>query len=304
MYVSPPKTKYINHSRSNLFIYIARGYEASFESPKSENWSLFRLGERLYDHLLILPTKSRGLGPNLTPQTLIDFINSEGNVIAVVSAESSIPAGLTSFLSELEIYLPSDRGTLVVDHFNYDKQSSPEKHDTLLVSAPDPLRPDLHNYFGGSDLVAVPKAVGQVLGSSSPLIMPILQARSTAYCYNTLEESDIVEEPFGIGQQLALISAMQARNSARVVVVGSAEMIEDAWFDTTVKCADNSIKRTGNRDLMTKVFSWAFKELGVLKSGGITHCLNEESTSNDLIKTSYQVSKLSPQIYRIKNDIV
>ena len=289
--------------KSNLFYHVARDYITSFKSTKSENWSLFRFGERLYDHLLILPTKSRGLGPNLTPQSLIDFINSDGNIVIVLSA-GSVPVGLTSFLSELEIYLPSDRDSVVVDHFNYDKQSSPEKHDTLLVSTPDLLRPDLKNYFGGDNLVAVPKAVGQILDGSSPLILPILQAQSTAYCYSTLEESDIVEEPFGIGQQLALVSAMQARNSARVVVVGSAEMVEDAWFDTTVKSTDNSLRRTGNRDMVNKIFSWAFKELGVIKSGRIKHRLHGELSNNNSIDITHKVSQPNPQIYRIKNDIV
>lgn len=234
---------------------------------------------------------------------MVNFISSDGNIIAVLSVGST-PAGLTSFLSELEIYLPSDRDSVVVDHFNYDKQSSPERHDTLLISAPDSLRPDLKNYFGGNDLVAVPKAVGQVLGASSPLIMPILQARSTAYCYNILEEPDVVEEPCGIGQQLTLISAMQARNSARVVVVGSAEMIEDAWFDATVMTIDNNLKGTGNRDIMNKVFSWAFKELGVIKSGGITHYLHDEFSNNNTIDISHKFSRLNPRTYRIKNDIV
>ena len=32
----------------------------SFETPKSETLSLFHLGERAYDHLIVLPTKSKG----------------------------------------------------------------------------------------------------------------------------------------------------------------------------------------------------------------------------------------------------
>jgi len=38
----------------------ARGYDVSIESPKSDQLALFKHGERAYDHLLILPPKSKG----------------------------------------------------------------------------------------------------------------------------------------------------------------------------------------------------------------------------------------------------
>ena len=41
-------------------IVIARGYTISFESPKNSKFSLFQHGEKAYDHLLILPPKSKG----------------------------------------------------------------------------------------------------------------------------------------------------------------------------------------------------------------------------------------------------
>lgn len=37
-----------------------RGYDLTFESPKSDKLSLFEHGDRAYDHLLILPPKSKG----------------------------------------------------------------------------------------------------------------------------------------------------------------------------------------------------------------------------------------------------
>ena len=40
---------------------LGRGFTISYESPKSESISLFDLGERAYDHLLILPAKSKGI---------------------------------------------------------------------------------------------------------------------------------------------------------------------------------------------------------------------------------------------------
>lgn len=48
-------------STSTDYMSIAgRGFSLTFESPKSEKVSLFELGERAYDHVLLLPTKAKG----------------------------------------------------------------------------------------------------------------------------------------------------------------------------------------------------------------------------------------------------
>lgn len=53
---------------------IARGFKLTFESPKSDKLALFELGERAYDHLVILPSKSKGT-PTRNPSatTFINF---------------------------------------------------------------------------------------------------------------------------------------------------------------------------------------------------------------------------------------
>ncbi|KAJ3483964.1 hypothetical protein NLG97_g7173 [Lecanicillium saksenae] len=38
----------------------ARGFDISYETPKSDKLNLFKLGERQYDHLIFLPTKIKG----------------------------------------------------------------------------------------------------------------------------------------------------------------------------------------------------------------------------------------------------
>lgn len=37
-----------------------RGFEITYETPKSDQLALFSLGERNYDHILFLPTKVKG----------------------------------------------------------------------------------------------------------------------------------------------------------------------------------------------------------------------------------------------------
>jgi oligosaccharyltransferase complex subunit beta len=243
-----------------------------------------------------------GYGPSLTPKLLLDFINAGGNVLLGLSADSSTPSSISSLLLELDINLSSDRSSVVVDHFNYDTASATEKHDVLLVPRPGPLRPDVKNFLGGDGVLALPKTVGQSLGSASPLLVPILKAPATAYSYNPKEEEESMEDPFATGSQLTLISAMQARNSARFTVLGSLEMLENKWFDASVKGSNGKSTKTVNREFAKQLSAWTFKEVGVLKVGKVSHY--EVTDASKKGENSTQVGFQNPGIYRIKNDVV
>lgn len=290
----------------------------SFQSPKNEKLALFKLGERSYDHLILIPPKSKGrrinssargtltfctgYGPALTPKILLDFTNGGGNILVALSAASPTPAAISSLLLELDIHLSTDRNSIVVDHFIHDVSHAAEKHDVLLIPRPNSLRPDVRNYFGGDGVLAVPRAVGQSLGNDSPLLAPILTAPETAYTYNTKEEGESVEDLVASGGQLALITAMQARNSARFTVLGSLEMLEDRWFDANVKGLEGKSKKTANKEFAKQLSAWTFKEIGVLKVGKIDHYeIVGQSKKGENVS---QVGYLNPAIYRIKNEVV
>lgn len=235
-----------------------------------------------------------GLGPSLTPKLILDFLNKEGNVILALAGKSATPSALSSLLLEFDIHLAPDRSSLVVDHFNYDTLSASEKHDVLLLKRPGALRPDTKAYFSGDGVLAIPRAAPQTLGAEALLLEPILRAPETAYSYNVKEESEPVEDPFATGTQLALISALEARNSARFTVLGSAEILQDKWFSATVKGPEDKETTTANREFAKQLTAWTFQEVGVVKVGRIEHRLVEEG----------QESPLNPKIYRVKNDIV
>ncbi|KAF3052037.1 oligosaccharyl transferase glycoprotein complex, beta subunit [Didymella keratinophila] len=275
-----------------------RGFHTTVESPKSDKVALFKHDERTYDHVLLLPAKSKGLGPALTANQLLEFIKKDGNVLVALSSEQATPTAVQSLLLELDISIPNNKGALVVDHFNYDSASASEKHDVLLLPFPTALRPGLMNYFGGEGYIAVPRAVGQVLGNDSPMLSPILRAPSTAYSYDSKDETEAVEDPFAVGQQLSLVSAMQAHNSARLTVLGSAELLQNKWFAEKAKLGDKAIT-TANRDFAAKLTKWAFKEAGVLKVGKVIH-YQDEGASKQL---NSSIPESNPTIYRIKSDV-
>ena len=245
-----------------------------------------------------------GLGPSLTPNLLLQFINKNGNILLTLAGESPTPSAISSLLLELEIHLPADRTSLVVDHFNYDTLSAPEKHDVLLLSQPSALRSDVRNFFSGDGTIAFPRAVAQELGNASPLLAPVLRARSTAYSYNPKDEAEAVEDPFAVGKQISLVSTMQARNSARFTVFGSVEALENQWFDAKVKSPGAKDCRTANREFAKQITSWTFMETGVLQVGRVEHhqsSIEEGAPGNETVS---QLGYLNPRIYRVKNDVV
>ncbi|CAK7273451.1 oligosaccharyl transferase glycoprotein complex, beta subunit [Sporothrix epigloea] len=281
-----------------------RGFSLTYETAKSSSISLFRLGERAYDHVIFFPTKAKGLGPNLTPQLLVQFLNSQGNILVALSSKNSASSSIVSLLSELDISLPADRTGLVVDHFNYDTVAAADLHDVLLLPVPaarDSVRSlfDTDASASGEQLLAFPRATGHILGDS-PLLAPIVSAPRTAYSYNPKEQADAVSggadgELFAAGRQLKLVSGMQARNSARLTLLGSAELLSNTWFDANVQlpAADAKTVATYNREFARRLTGWTFQETGVLRVNWIEHHLNEEGSSNES----------NPEIYRVKNDV-
>jgi Oligosaccharyltransferase 48 kDa subunit beta len=223
-------------------------------------------------------------------------------VLLGLSSDTGTPSAILSLLLEFDIALSPHKSSVVVHHFNYDTVSAAERHDVFLVQRPGQLRPDVTNFFGGDGLLAVPKAVGQTLGNASPLLAPILKAPVSAYAYNLKEEIVSVEEPFAAGSQLALISTMQARNSARFTVLGSLEMLQDKWFDASFKSPSGKSSKTRNQEFARQLTEWTFKEVGVLKVFNIYH--HEITASSKTSQNTTALGEYNPEIYRIKNNVV
>nr|OQO25655.1 hypothetical protein B0A51_05479 [Rachicladosporium sp. CCFEE 5018] len=281
----------------------SRGFQLTYSTPKDTSLGLFHLGEPAYSHLLLLPPKSKGFGPNLTPKLIIEFVNAGSNVLLALSGDSSVPSAISSLLLELDITLPSDRTSLVVDHFNYDTKSASEQHDVLLLPSGSSGKKGIKDYFGVEGLVALPRAVGQVLGNESPLLSSIVKAPATAYTYSPKSDDTEADDLFATGSQISLVTAFQALNNARFTVLGSVAALEDKWFDASVQAATAGAKasKSSNRAFAEKLSAWTFKEAGVIKAGIVTHSLNETGQkTTDITKAGVE---LNPTIYRIKNDV-
>lgn len=237
--------------------------------------------------------RTKGLGPNLTPSHLLNFVKAGGNILVALSSTTPASTSITQLLSELDVTLPAERTGTVVDHFNYDIESAAQAHDVLVLDAPTTLRPAVKDLFAMPGAVlALPRTAGHVLGQSK-LLTPLLRAPSTAYSYNPKEHFAAVDpdELFAAGQQLVLASALQSENSARVAILGSVEMLQDAWMDAKVVRVGGSKTKPENREFAKRLTGWAFQETGVLRVNSIEHRMRGQNETN-------------PVIYRIKNDVV
>jgi oligosaccharyltransferase complex subunit beta len=264
----------------------AQGYHLVFESPKSTSLSLFQRGERIYDHALLLPPSSKSYGPNLTPQTLVKFINSSGNILLIISP-TSLPETTRDFAREMDIFLPP-KDYAVTDHYIYDRGSALENHDTLVVRSPYG-GPSEKTYF---DTVypIVWKGTGFTIGNN-PLVNPILKGSRGSYVYDTKEDAVYADDPWSAGAQINLVAAVQARNNARLTIVASDLVFTDEFFDKEVIAADGMGLKSGNREFAKKLVSWTFQETGVLKVEEIEH-------------GRVGVAERNERIYRVKNDLV
>ena len=129
-----------------------------------------------------------------------------------------------------------DRGNRVIDHFTYDTELDDGTHSALvlpLAGAPAPFI-TLATQAGPPLLY---RGVGHEVGRQ-PLLSNILHARATAYSFDSKPDELLTEDAFIAGSAVGLVSAMQARNNARVTFVGSLDLFSDAFADASVSSAD------------------------------------------------------------------
>lgn len=71
-----------------------------------------------------------------------------------------------------------------------------------------------------------------------------------------------------------LATALQARNNARVLFVGSLEFFSNEFFESSVEKSSENSKRftqSGNEELSVALTQWLFKEKGVLRVVEVKH---------------------------------
>ena len=149
------------------------------------------------------------------------------------------------------------------------------------------------------------RGIGHKIDLKNVLGFRILSANPTTY-YASSTTNDIGKS----GVDISLISAIQARNNARLLFTGSLDLFSNEFFSINIQ---NSLN--GN-DLFTKELSkWVFGESSVLRFRDVRHnkvdgtppdVILHEKDRPDLPTTLYPDPEITRNslVYRIKDEIV
>ena len=69
------------------------------------------------------------------------------------------------------------------------------------------------------------RGIGQDIEEDSPLLFSLLSAAPTAFSF--FPAQPVNDHPHVVGSKTSLVTALQARNNARVIIAGSIELFSD-----------------------------------------------------------------------------
>ncbi|PWN46512.1 hypothetical protein IE53DRAFT_299577, partial [Violaceomyces palustris] len=119
-----------------------KGYQLSLKAPREIQPQLVEFDQLNHDHLILLSPSSKSLSSDLSPQAIVEYLRSGGNVLFGLDSQ------LSEFYRDLarEFSLEFDqRGTALVDHFASHPDLDQGNHTTVLVGrsvdgSPHPAR--------------------------------------------------------------------------------------------------------------------------------------------------------------------
>jgi len=223
------------------------------------------------------------LGDSLDADAITEFVNAGNNVL--VAADVGVSDNVRDFASECGVEF-AEAQTAVIDHHNFDKSDFDGRHTSIIadnvIDAPIIVGDKKSNHI-------LFRGIGQDV-RESPLNYRLLTASSTAYSGRYDGKG---AGPKLLGTRNVLVSALQARNNARVVISGSMHLFSDVAFKAqlqrySVDAKAAAVGRSGNQDFAVEVSKWVFQERGVLRYHDLQHSLaNGEK----------------PKMYTIKDDL-
>lgn len=246
-----------------------RGFQLTYKLADDADLALSKYNEYLYDHIILFCPNVLEFGGSVTTKTVVDFVDAGGNVL--VGANSHLSEPIKEIAGECGVEF-SDEDSFVIDRFNADVND--EGHSTLIVTDVD--------YLINNKLIVGEKAkkgapflyrgIGMTVDPENPLLIEILSGSPTSYTYDP--ENPITEYPHTVGKSTLMISALQARNNARVMFVGSLDFFSNDFFESSVSKALASGKKfdkSGNEELVEGLSQWLFKESGVIRVSEVNH---------------------------------
>ncbi|KAG8368275.1 hypothetical protein BUALT_Bualt15G0028300 [Buddleja alternifolia] len=263
----------------------SRGLDLDFKLADDPKLALQRYGRYLYDAaILFAPTVDR-FGGSIDAASLLEFVDSGHDLI--LAADASASEFIRDIAVECGVDFDEDPAALVIDHTSYAVSETAGDH--TLIAGDDFIQSDA---ILGSKRIEAPvlfKGVGHSVNPANNLVVKVLSASAAAYSANP--NSKFTNPPTLTGSAISLVSVVQAKNNARILISGSLGMFSNRFFQSGVQKAGSSTKheKCGNEQFVTELSKWVFHERGHLKAVNVRH--HEVGEVNE------------PSMYRIKDDL-
>ncbi|XP_043804691.1 dolichyl-diphosphooligosaccharide--protein glycosyltransferase 48 kDa subunit isoform X3 [Manihot esculenta] len=263
----------------------SRGFDLDFKLADDPKLALQRYGQYLYDGLVLFSPAAERFGGALDLTAVLDFVDSGHDL--VVAADASASDLIKSIATECGVDFDEDPSAMVIDHKNY--AVSEIEGDHTLIAADVFIQSDA--ILGKTEIEApvLFKGVAHSINAANRLALKVLSASSSAYSANP--SSKLSSPPSLTGATISLVSVVQARNNARIMITGSIDMFSNRFFRSGVQNAESTIKyeKSGNEQFVTELTKWIFHERGHLKAVNVRHHKVGETDE--------------PAMYRIKDDL-
>eukprot|EP01039_Chlorochromonas_danica_P003857 gene3857-4214_t len=295
-------------SKYSIFLgdLASRGHQLTYHQAEATNLELTEYGEYLFDNVLLFAPKVENFG-SIDVNGLVEFVRSGKNLLVATAKETSESVRELTEAFGVEV---DAKGTEIIDHFErYDELDLAHQHTTVLAKEAIESPAVLGEFAGQAGHHPILfRGVGHSVAPDNILAVRVLRGNPTSYSY--FPNKVIGDSPLRMGQDALLVSAIQGRNNARVLVAGSLDMFSNEFFVTQVNG-----KASGNRAFCAEVSKWSLGESGVLRFRNIVHHKSDgsppdvilhEKARPDLPVTLYPDPEITRNslVYRIKDEIV
>lgn len=258
----------------------SRGHDLTITHVYDEESRLGKFGEFFYDNLIIFASAIEDFGENINVDTIVEFIDSGRNALIVV--DENITEPLRDLANECGLDFDEEE-TEVIDHLNYDISEANDFHTRIAVKP----AVDSALYLGkGPSAPILFRGIGHASGAESRLLTKILTGSESTFSH--VPGEPVEDYPQTVGSDTLLVTAVQARNNARIVFSGSLDMFSNKYFlaPVTVRATKKSFTKSGNEDFCRELSIWNFQERGLLRATKLQH---KKQNSDQLRPSSYRV---------------
>ncbi|XP_047323730.1 dolichyl-diphosphooligosaccharide--protein glycosyltransferase 48 kDa subunit-like [Impatiens glandulifera] len=244
-----------------------RGYDLDFKLSDDSKIGLQRYGQYLYDGLILFAPKAERFGGSINAAAILEFVDSGHDLI--IAADASASDLIREIATECGVDFDEDPASMVIDHTSYAVSDTKGGHQ--LIASDHFIHSDV--LLGNKEIEApvLFEGIGHSLHPSNNMVLKVLSASSSAYSANPKAKLSTV--PTLTGSAISLVSVVQARNNARVLISGSLSMFGNRFFQSGVEKSGSSIKhaKSGNEQFLIELSKWVFHERGHLKAVNVRH---------------------------------